>query len=122
MRPYEKIAAWGCAHRLYVRVHRVTEAWPTREWYGLSAQVRRSAFSVAANIVEGSAKRGRKEFRRYLDIAWGSYNETRYAVHVAGELGLTDQTTSTELETLLDEAGKTLWGLIRAVDEGRDRP
>jgi hypothetical protein len=34
-------------------------------------QIRRASFSAAVNIVEGYAKRGPKELRRYLDIRWG---------------------------------------------------
>ena len=118
MRPYESIEAWRAAHLLFLRVHRLTESWPKREWYGLAAQVRRSSFSVAANIVEGHAKRGRKEFRRYLDIAWGSYCETRYALHAATELALISSGDAIELEPLVDDPARMLWGLMRflAVD------
>ena len=121
MAPYEQVEAWRSAHQLYVAIHRLTESWPKREWYGLAAQIRRSAFSVAANIVEGHAKRGRKEFRRYLDIAWGSYSETRYAVHAAAELGLLTSLQAQAVAPLVESAGKTLWRLMKATEEGRGR-
>jgi four helix bundle protein len=38
----------------------------------------RVGFSAAANMAEGAAKRGSREFRRYLDIALGSLAETAY--------------------------------------------
>ena len=122
MRPYENLDARKSSHQLFLRIHRATEGWPKREWYGLAAQVRRSAFSVAANIVEGHAKRGRREFRRYLDIAWASYCETRYAIHAATELALLDQQTVAQLARLEEETGKKLWGLIRSIDAGNGRP
>ena len=117
MQRYEKLKAWEHAHILALAVHRLTETWPKREWYGLAAQVRRSAFSVAANIAEGAAKRGPREFRRYVDIAIGSLDETHSALRFAKDLGLIDQATSVTLETTRQEASRCLWGLARSLDQ-----
>ena len=87
LRPYEKITAWQLSHKLFLAVHRMTRGWPKREWYGLAAQVRRAAFSIPANIVEGQSKRGVREYRRFLDIARGSLAELQYALRAAHELG-----------------------------------
>ena len=57
MQPYEKLEAWQFAHRLTLAVYRTTKKWPKEERYALSAQVRRAAYSVAANMVEGAAKK-----------------------------------------------------------------
>src|SRR5688572_19874737 len=87
MAPHERLEAWRYAHRLTIEVYRVTRSWPTEERYGLSAQVRRCAYSVPANMVEGAAKRGRKEFARYLDISLGSHAELGYGLRLAEDLG-----------------------------------
>jgi four helix bundle protein len=75
MLPYERFDAWKMTHRLALEVYEVTESWPAGEKYGLTAQVRRAALSAATNIAEGSAKRGPRELRRYLDITLGSLSE-----------------------------------------------
>jgi four helix bundle protein len=116
MSPFERLHAWRHAHDLFLAIHRTSEGWPRREWYGLTSQVRRSAFSVAANIAEGSAKRGPKEFRRFLDMALGSLAETQYALRAALDLGYLTETQSQSLEGKAQEAGKTLWGLARSLD------
>jgi four helix bundle protein len=71
MMPFEKLEAWKASHRLALEVYRATQTWPKQEQYGLTSQARRAAVSVSANIAEGAAKRGRKEFGRYLDTALG---------------------------------------------------
>ena len=77
--------------------------------------MRRAAFSAAANIAEGAAKRGNGEFRRYLDIALGSLSELAYSIQLTKELGLLQGTAGQELEELRSRAGKMTWGLYRAV-------
>lgn len=86
--PFERFDAWKACHALALEVYRVTESFPNHERYGLTSQARRAAFSAAANIVEGSAKRGRREFRRYLDISLGSLAEVSYVLRLAEDLGL----------------------------------
>src|SRR6266576_666660 len=72
VQPYERFRAWHACDALVIAVYRATERFPRSELYGLTSQARRAAFSAAANIAEGSAKSGRREFRRYLDIAIGT--------------------------------------------------
>jgi four helix bundle protein len=87
MAPYEKLHAWRECHELALAVYRSTRQYPVEERYGLSSQTRRAAFSAAVNIVEGSARRSRKEFRRFLDIALSSLTEVGYAIRFARETG-----------------------------------
>ena len=75
--PYERFQAWKLSYQLTLDVYRLTASFPKHELYGLTSQSRRAAFSVVANIAEGSAKRGPREFRRYLDIALGHYPNYR---------------------------------------------
>jgi len=78
MLPFERFKAWQLAHRLTLAVYGASESWPIRERYGLTSQARRAAVSVAANIAEGMAKRGVREFGRHLDMALGSLAELTY--------------------------------------------
>lgn len=112
---YERFEAWKKAHHLTLKVYRLTESFPRHEMYGLTSQARRAALSIGANIAEGSAKRGRREFGRYLDIALGSLSELSYLLLVARDLGLLSQEQWAEFEGLHSEAGKILWGLYVAV-------
>ena len=115
MTPHERLRAWSAAHAVVLQVYRSTESWPKRETYGLVAQARRAAFSTAANIAEGAAKRGNREFRRFLDIAIGSTGELCYVLRVARDLEFFSESEWRALELQRDAAGKQLWRLYQAM-------
>lgn len=121
MQPYERFEAWKLTHQLVLATYRATAHFPAAERYGLTSQARRAAFSAAANIVEGSAKRGHREFRRFLDTAIGSLSELGYAFRVAKDLGFLETELWEETERLRDHAARVTWGLYRAVSSA-DRP
>jgi four helix bundle protein len=57
MRDYMKIEAWRLADDLTVAIYGRTRSFPREEIYGLTSQLRRAAYSVPANIVEGRLAR-----------------------------------------------------------------
>ena len=115
MMPYERFTAWKASHELALAVYRSTRSFPKEELFGLTSQMRRAAFSAAANIAEGAAKRGSLEFHRLLDIANGSMCELSYAILFVTELGLLAQEEGRRLEELRSRAGKLTWGLYKTV-------
>src|SRR2546427_10541591 len=115
MPSFEGLEAWKRCHELALAVYQATKAFPKSELYGLTSQARRAAFSVAANVVEGSAKRGPKEFRRYLDIALGSLTELRYALLFSRDAGLFTREQWEPLDELRRWAGFLLWRLYRSL-------
>jgi four helix bundle protein len=119
MLPYERFDAWKLAHRLALQVYKVTDRWPIQEKYGLTAQVRRAALSAATNIAEGSAKRGPRELRRYLDITLGSLSEVSYLLRFSRDRGLLVTSDFTTLENLRDQAGKLTWRLYASLRQPR---
>jgi four helix bundle protein len=78
MRDFHDLNVWQRAHEVTLEVYRATADFPREEQFGLTAQVRRSAQSVAANFAEGCGRDGDAEFSRFLHIAMGSASETEY--------------------------------------------
>jgi four helix bundle protein len=112
---YQRIKAWQRCHDLCVAVFRSTGGWPAEERFGLSAQARRAAHSAAANIAEGCAKKGKAEFRRYLNISLGSLSELSYTLLLAKELGILSDEDWNRLDQLHQKAGGMTWLLYKSM-------
>ena len=112
---YERLKAWQSCHQLALAVYAATDRWPRHELFGLTSQARRAAHSAAANIAEGSAKRGPREFRRYLNISLGSLSELSYTLLLARDLTLLSVERWTDLDRLREDAGGLVWLLYRSL-------
>ena len=115
MMPYEKFDAWKHTHSLALEVYSITEHWPSSERYQLTSQIRRAALSAPTNIAEGAAKRGIREFRRYLDIALGSLSELSYLLRFSRDRGILDDESFRSLEERRNRAGILTWRLYRCL-------
>ena len=109
---FRDLIVWQKAHALVLAVYQLTAAFPKEEKYGLSAQMRRAAVSIPANIAEGFRKRGKPDKARFMNVAEGSIEESRYYLILAQDLGY----GSTEsLTNLLEEVSKLLNSYARAI-------
>ena len=115
MASFQDLAAWQACQRPAIEVYRTTKRFPRDERYGLTAQVRRASVSVVANIAEGSAKRGPKEFRRYLDISLGSLSEVTSLLLLARALGFLEEEETRAIEPIRKRAAFLLWRLYRSM-------
>lgn len=86
-RRFEEVGVWKKAHAWVLAVYQLTAQFPKHETYGLSSQLRRSAVSVPANFAEGYRKTSRTDKARYMNIAQGSLEESRYYLILARDLG-----------------------------------
>jgi four helix bundle protein len=109
---FADLLVWQRAHQLTLRIYRETEAFPKSETFGLTSQLRRSTVSIAANVAEGFKRSGRTEKARFLNIAQGSLEETRYYLILANDLRYTD---AKPLLASLEEVGRLLGGYLRAL-------
>ena len=85
-RDHKKLRVFTLADQIALEVYRSTANFPVSERYGLQAQIRRSAVSTAANIVEGCARDTTKDYKHFLTIALGSASEARYLLDLAHRL------------------------------------
>jgi len=94
-------------------VYRLAKLLPKTEQYGLTSQVLRSAVSVPANIAEGHARSGPREFLSFLSIAGGSLAETETLLMLAVRTGLLPTERTSRALRIADEVSRMLGALKR---------
>jgi four helix bundle protein len=114
-RDYKKIIAWQKAHSLTLTVYRVTKAFPAEERFGITSQLRRAAYSVPANIAEGSGRESNRDYLRFLYIASASLRETEYFLLLAHDLTYLSEEEHASATQEVNTAFAVLDGLIKAV-------
>lgn len=122
---HHSLVAWQRADDLFIRLHQLSaEAFPASERYELGSQLRRAAYSVAANIVEGFARRQGRDRLHFLNIAEASLSEVGYCLHVARRLGYLDDEKYRTLDLEVRRVAAPLVGLIKStrVRCGRGHP
>lgn len=114
-RNFQDLLVWQKAHALVLSIYKVSAEFPKQETYGLTAQLRRAAISVPANIAEGFRRRSRTEKVRFLNIAEGSLEETRYFLILARDLQYAE---TSPLLTALEEVSRLLSAYSAAIIRG----
>jgi four helix bundle protein len=115
MRDHRRLRAFELADELVLETYRLTKSFPKEEMFGLVAQMRRAAVSIASNIVEGCARDSRAEYLRFLEIAFGSVRELAYQASLAERLGYFHKGEGPGFFGKIDEGEKVLSALIRSV-------
>jgi four helix bundle protein len=86
---YSDLLVYKHGYRLAISISQLTKRFPREEQFELGRQVRRSARSIPANIVEGWTKRNSPaEFKRHLLIAAGEVAETKFWIELAADEGI----------------------------------
>ena len=111
---YKKLVVRQRADDLFLEIHRLThQVFPSFERYELGSQLRRAAYSVPANVVEGSARSSARDKVKFFNIASASLSEVTYGIHAAFRLGYIDQDRYEQLDELTRMVAAPLNGLIR---------
>jgi four helix bundle protein len=111
-RKHYELVAWQVSVELVKQLYELTETFPTREAYGLTAQIRRAAVSVPSNIAEGAARSTKAEFARYLSMARGSLSEIDTQIVIAKRLGYL--TNDEIVQQQLDRVFGLIGGLLKS--------
>ncbi len=121
---HRDLIVWQKAMTLAVAIYHLGSRLPSKEAYGLVAQVTRSATSIPANIAEGHARGTKRDYSHFLAIAKGSLMETETFVMLAVRLGYVDQAEAEPAFNLITEISKMLTVLRSKLtaDGTGDRP
>jgi four helix bundle protein len=101
-RTFQDLVVWRKAHELVLAVYSFTATFPKEETYGLKLQMRRAGFR----------RRGKADKARYMNMAEGSLEESRYYLILAKDPGYGD---TGSLTTLLEEVSRLLNAYASAI-------
>ena len=83
---FEKLTSWQHARQLAVWTYIITKDFPSEEKFGIIAQMRRAAISVASNIAEGTSRKTAKDQAHFSTIAYSSTIELLNDLIIANDL------------------------------------
>jgi four helix bundle protein len=113
----KELEVFKSAHFLVLRIYKLTENFPQDERFGLLSQMRRSAYSIPMNLIEGSNRLNTKEFRRFVGIAKGSAGEISHQILLAKDLGYVSEEIYAEMKEKYEIVIKMLSNLSKSLDK-----
>ncbi|NEQ86353.1 MAG: four helix bundle protein [Moorea sp. SIO2I5] len=112
---YRDLRVWQKGMDVAESCYVITREFPKQEIYGMTAQIRRAAASIPANIAEGYGREYRGEYVQFLRIAQGSLKELETHLFLSVRVKLA---TSGAINPIIDECealGRMLRSLIRSL-------
>ena len=94
----DELDVFKLSHELVLKTYQLTAIFPEGEKYGLTAQMRRSASSVPANLMEGGHRFSKNEYKHFISISRGSSGEMKYHLLLSRDLGFIQEDIYNELK------------------------
>jgi four helix bundle protein len=108
MGDFKKLLVWQQARKLTKGVFKAAEKFEGVSGDILQRQTCRAVLSIPANIAEGSAKSGDREFARFLKMARGSLAELESHLIIAGDIGVLSEKDQSPLLQKIEEVFRLL--------------
>ncbi|MFH1142357.1 MAG: four helix bundle protein [Candidatus Uhrbacteria bacterium] len=109
---HQDLIVWQKAMNLVTSIYELTDNFPKDELYGLISQMRRSAVSIPCNIAEGKRRGTRKDYARFLTIAYGSGAELETQIEISKRLKYLSYEQIKDVLSLHEEVMKMLNKMI----------
>ncbi len=121
-RDYRDLEVCKKGMALVTLCYRLSGRFPADERFGLTAQLRRAAVSVPANLAEGYGRRRLLDYLRCVRIANGSLKEVETELMIAGNLGYLSRRAVESALASTARLGRGFTALIRSLERSRPLP
>jgi len=101
---------------LALEVFQLTKTLPGEEKFGLVSQMRRAAYSVPMNLMEGSHRLSSKEYRQFVGIARGSAGEMKYQLLLVKDLMYISEESYSQLLPEYERVSQMLTKLAKSLE------
>ena len=112
---WKDLEVWQVSHNLVLEIYHLLKNFPYEERFTLCDQIKRAAYSIPSNIVEGHSKHSKKEFIKYLYISRGSLEELRYFLLLSLHIDYINEEIYNSMESNCTHASKMLNGLLKSL-------
>ena len=113
----EDLKVFQDSHALTLALYKITKDFPSDERFGLISQIRRASSSICANMIEGSHRNNKNEYRQFVGIARGSVGELKYHLLLAKDLGYIDTKHYENIINQINSISKMLYNLIKSLEK-----
>ena len=111
---FEKLEVYQIARQYVKNIYELSDAFPAKEDFALTSQIRRAAVSITSNIAEGTSRFSLKDKSHFIEIAYGSLMETYSQIQVAVDLMYLKNEDIETLQPLVIELRNRLSALRRS--------
>ena len=120
MRDYRNLEVWEKSHAFVMDVYRSVDfISPGEECADIIKHVKKAAFLIASNIIEGCGKFSNREFSRNLMAALACANEAEYGLILLSDLEGSKNQTYEELLSAISEIKDLLMIFMKVVKGSR---
>lgn len=95
---FKDLDVWKEAHRLVIKIYKITKDFPREEQFGLVGQMRRAAVSETSNIAEGFVRKSYKDKAHFYNMSKGSLAELQDQLLICRDVGYLDDVKYNEVE------------------------
>ena len=114
---YKKLDIWHLGYNFTLKIYKLLDKLPASEKDNLSQQLKRASTSIPILIAEGSARKGIKEFRNFVNMAFGSAKEIDVLLMLCKDLNYIDDHIYADYHEDIDELLRKTFLYIKFLDE-----
>lgn len=116
MKTVEELDVFKLSHSLSLEIFEITKTFPEEEKFGLISQMRRAAYSVPMNLMEGSHRTSSREYRQFVGVAKGSTGEVKYQLLLCRDLRYMSDDQYSELISKYERVSQMLTKLVKSLE------
>ena len=114
---YKKLEIWDLGYKFTLKIYKLLDKLPASEKENIIPQLRRASTSIPIVIAEGSARKSIKEFRNFVNMAFGSAKEIDVLLMLCRDLGYIDDKVYANHHEDIDKLLRKIFLYIRFLDD-----
>ncbi|MDP4662953.1 MAG: four helix bundle protein [Salibacteraceae bacterium] len=114
MKNFKQLKIWQTGKEIAIATFKLSQKLDRSESFTFSSQITRAALSIPSNIAEGSSRKSKKDYARFIEIALGSSFELETQLEIMSELEIVP-TSEVKLIELINEEQRMLYGFLKAL-------